>query len=175
MFRSPTSKHCSRILVTIIRIQSNVISHDILLKQICLNSGTSAVTMLQIETGAKYPGLSFTAAGLMAMKHFNERDSEVVPELADLNNCNIQFDFNRTRFIDTGSVTHEAAKSFLMEHEKNAPSAMVGTFNNVPASDISTMFQGRTMPMYLEPNTIPLLLKYSLIWSRAHKVYVSSC
>jgi len=42
------------------------------------------------------------ASALLAMEQFNNRDASVVPELADLDECNIKFDMNNSLVMDTG-------------------------------------------------------------------------
>jgi Receptor family ligand binding region len=109
-------------------------------------SGTAATTMLHIGQTEGYPGLAYIATSYMAMKHFNNRDPTVIPELAELEDCTVKLDFNRTLFIDTESITHLAAQSFLKVQEKGLPSAMTGTFNVLPADDISVMANAAKVP-----------------------------
>ena len=89
------------------------------------------------------------AAALLAMRHFNQRNFEVVPELGTLpEGCNFQFDLNRSLFFDTGSNSHMASQSFLRELTtgSNIPCAIAGPYNDFPALELATLAQAATIP-----------------------------
>lgn len=91
-------------------------------------------------------GFSHIAAALLAIDHFNARNSTVVPELADaLEGCNVRFDTNQTRMFDTGSITHQASQS-LWEQDI-VPCAIAGPFSDVPAIDLSVMALSAKIPL----------------------------
>lgn len=85
------------------------------------------------------------AAALLAIDHFNKRNTTIVPELADYEECTIRFDLNKTRVFDTGSVTHKASQS-LWEQDI-VPCVMVGPFNDGPAIELSVLATAAKIPM----------------------------
>jgi hypothetical protein len=109
-------------------------------------------------------GVSHHMAGaLLAMEHFNSRNTAVVPELADYLIspssaddddsdgdeywCNVRFDMNSSTFFDTGSVTHLAATSLVVQKEPTQAQgplsasvcAIVGPYHDLPARDLSIL------------------------------------
>jgi len=97
------------------------------------------------------------SAALLAIEHFNSRNSSVVPEIADFEECNVRFDINQSRVIDTGSVTHQASET--MWEQDIVPCAMAGPFNDLPAIDLSV---------------IALSAKIPLVAHRAHNLRITS-
>jgi len=96
-------------------------------------------------------GLSHTAAALLAVKHFNERDASVVPQLRNNNNnvmndCPVQFDTEKLMVFDTETYTHQAVKS-LVQHE--IPCAVVGPFHDIPALDLAGLSVAYEFPVTL--------------------------
>jgi Receptor family ligand binding region len=98
-------------------------------------------------------GFSHMAAAVMAMDHFNERDSSVVPELAQdvYTNCNVTFDrSNRSRFFDTGTATHLSSKllmQYMLENGGIIPCAIAGPHNHLPSQLLSTMAASVSIPL----------------------------
>lgn len=85
------------------------------------------------------------SAALLAMDHFNNRNSSIVPELANYTNCNVRFDVNASRVLDTGSITHLASESFWQQDI--VPCAIAGPFNDIPAIDLSVMALSAKVPL----------------------------
>jgi hypothetical protein len=67
------------------------------------------------------------AAALLAAKHFNERDASVVPELAQLGDCDVQLDLNHSKVVDTG-VMGQFGLNGMQDwiQDRGAPCAVAG-------------------------------------------------
>ena len=91
-------------------------------------------------------GMSHAAAALLAMDHFNARNATVVPELADLGDCPVQFDLNTSQIFDTGTYTHKAAES-LLEQLPETPCAVAGPFHDTPVLELSTLAAALKFPL----------------------------
>jgi len=91
-------------------------------------------------------GMSHASAALLAMDHFNARNATVVPELADLGDCPVQFDLNTSRIFDTGTYTHKAAES-LLEQLPEIPCAVAGPFHDTPVLELSTLAAALKFPL----------------------------
>ena len=85
------------------------------------------------------------SAALLAIDHFNARNTSVVPELANFTSCNVRFDTNRSRFFDTGSITHLASKELWRQSIE--PCAIAGPFNDIPAVDLSVLALSAEIPL----------------------------
>lgn len=111
------------------------------------NHFTSGMTSMSIsgDPNRPSPGFIHMAAALMAIEHFNSRNASVVPQLAKLGDCSIQFDTTNSRFFDTGTVGHLASKSLFQAG--TIPCAIAGPFNDAPALDLSTMAQAADYSM----------------------------
>jgi len=108
------------------------------------NNGTASVSISGEDKGN--PGHTMMAAALMAMEHFNARNTSVVEELPDLvQGCNVQFDMDASKAFDTGTVGHMA--SHLLVEEGRIPCAIAGPFNDLPALDLSSMAQAARFPL----------------------------
>ena len=97
-------------------------------------------------------GYSHMAGGLMAMEHFNERNPSVVPELASeefkLTSCNVQFDLNTSRFLDTGIITHRSTSFLLQEMVENGiPCALAGPYSDLPSQILSAFAASAEIPL----------------------------
>ena len=90
-------------------------------------------------------GFSHMAGALMAMDHFNGRNSAIVPELKDLGNCDIRFNINASVFSNTDTVTHQAAQSFVRK-DQGEMCGIVGPYNDVPARDLSVLALSHEIP-----------------------------
>jgi Receptor family ligand binding region len=127
---------------------------------LCGCSGTAISTISLAERNSGFPGMSFAASALFAMKQFNERNATIVPELANYTDCTVKFDLERTKIIDSGTVTHIAAQSFLsMYNNSDKPSALIGTFDTVPATDISVMSSGGEIPFVVTGVEVPTVFE----------------
>src|SRR3569623_2639617 len=91
------------------------------------------------------PGFLHMAAALLAMEHFNQRNTSVVPQLQDFVDCNFQIDLNNSKVFDSGTVTHIASRSLFQEGP--VPCAIAGPFHDVPALDLSVMAQVAEFPI----------------------------
>lgn len=105
----------------------------------------STPSMSGKATNLTNQGFSHMAAALLAMDHFNNRNTSVVPELANFTDCNVRFDMNQSLFFDTGSVSHFASKSFWQQEME--PCAMAGPFNDIPAIDLSVVALSAEIPL----------------------------
>lgn len=86
------------------------------------------------------------AAALMAAEHFNTRNAAVVPELANLDGCNITLNLDsNASFFDTGSLTKLASQRFFRRGQ--VPCAIAGPFSDLPATELSVMAQAAEAPM----------------------------
>jgi hypothetical protein len=68
---------------------------------------------------------------MMAMEHFNSRNSLVVQELStDLiyRDCPVQFDYNAFQVFDTGTITHGAIQSLAQSGDLD-PCVVIGPYN----------------------------------------------
>lgn len=93
-------------------------------------------------------GYSHLVGAALAMEHFNNRHAGVVPELANLLDCPLYLDWNRSRAFNEETNTH-AATSELLQHvaDFEVPCAVVGPFHDVPALHLSTLGAGWEMPV----------------------------
>jgi uncharacterized membrane protein len=101
--------------------------------------------------GATNPGFVHMAAALMAMEHFNARNSSVVPELAALAELcppNVQFDLNASRVFDSGMGPSHVASRALFEAGE-APCAIAGPSTDVAGRDLSVMAHAADFPIVL--------------------------
>lgn len=91
------------------------------------------------------------AAAILAMEHFNQRNSSVVPQLsrAEFRTCPYLFDLQTSRFFDTGTVGHLAAQSYwpIAAAEGPPPCAIAGPFDDDPAVDLAVLAEASQVPM----------------------------
>jgi hypothetical protein len=113
-------------------------SHD------CLILCRAAYSSSGME-GRANPGFAHMASALLAMEHFNDRNTEVVPELAEFDSCPFRFDLNKSRVFDTGIVGHMASKALFSSGE--LPCAIAGPFNDDPALDLTTLAEAGELPL----------------------------
>lgn len=79
-------------------------------------------------------GYTYSAAVLLAMDHFNNRDSSVVPEIAELpKNCSAFFTRN-SKIVDDQLRDVRAGSEIVQSVSKSAPCAILGPFDAVSAS-----------------------------------------
>lgn len=101
-------------------------------------------------------GFSHFASALLAMEHFNARNSSVVPELNDekFADCTFHFSTNSSRFFDTGFIGQRAAiqmqRSLL---DDGPPCAVAGPFNNLPAKELSVLASATQIPIVVHRST----------------------
>jgi len=92
-------------------------------------------------------GFSYTAAALIAIDHFNTRNTTIVPELEGLTDgCNVTLQAERESFIDTGSLARVASQRLFATEFRNV-CAFVGPFNDYPAQDLATLAQAAATPI----------------------------
>jgi hypothetical protein len=114
-----------------------------------LQSGTTAVSLMSGEdTSRVNTGFSHMAAAMMAMDHFNARDTVIVPELAQevFQQCHVKFDTSSDGFkvFDTGSTGHMASRSFFREGK--IPCAIAGSFDDMPNNDLGVYATAAEFP-----------------------------
>jgi hypothetical protein len=61
------------------------------------------------------PAFTHMVAAMLAVTHFNQRNSTIVPQLAQpfYQECPIKLDWNQSRVFDTGSIGHSASRQFV--------------------------------------------------------------
>lgn len=92
-------------------------------------------------------GTSQTASALLAVDHFNSRDSSVVPELTELlQDCDVTLRLGNESIIDTGALVGRASQRFY-ENPLDRPCAMVGPFNDYPSIEMSMMATAIQVPI----------------------------
>mmetsp|Transcript_37639 Transcript_37639/g.78097 ORF Transcript_37639/g.78097 Transcript_37639/m.78097 type:complete len:866 (-) Transcript_37639:1504-4101(-) len=106
-------------------------------------------------------GFSHMAAALLATQHFNARDTNIIPELAELEGCNVQLEI--TKVFDTGYTSHQSARQ-VMNHlllavdsntssplgpngEQREVCSFVGPSNDIPARDLSSIAYASDIPL----------------------------
>ena len=115
---------------------------------LCLRSDLAAWTITGQATNLTNQGFSYMSVALLAIDHFNSRNSTVVPELADLTSCNVQFDTNLSRIFDSSVVTHLASDSLSpLLQEEIIPCAIAGPFHDLPAEDLSVLALSQKIPL----------------------------
>ena len=111
-------------------------------------TGSSSTTSISGESARTNPGFSQMAAAVLAVDHFNARDTSVVPELSEISNCRISFDVTKSMFFDTQSTTHEGHLSFAAyTNEFGPPCAIAGPFNEIPAMGLSADATAYQIPL----------------------------
>jgi hypothetical protein len=86
------------------------------------------------------------AAALLAADHFNSRNAAVVPELKRLaGECTVTLSLDA--FFDTGSLTLMSGRRFYEFGEE--PCAVVGPFNDYPASELGVFAASAQFPLVL--------------------------
>jgi len=113
----------------------------------------AASTSLSGKANRTSPAYAHLAAGLLAMKHFNERNASVVPELKNLiggdggadSDWRGQLDFNTSRVFNTDTFGHSALQQLIDVND--FPCAIAGPFNDMPALDLSTIAHGAQIPL----------------------------
>lgn len=108
----------------------------------CMTSGCRAMsTGFLTQSRIFNLGYNHLASAVMAMKHFNERDGRITPEVEKLGECNIQFGFNGTTALDTGSVGNLGNSLLFQVHvdRENPICAIAGPFFDHPARNVATM------------------------------------
>jgi hypothetical protein len=119
-------------------------------------------------------GFSHLASLEMAVRHFNDRNAEIVPELEHLD-CDVLL-VNEKNF-DTESGGHAAAKSLMSYFEeglllnRSKPCAIVGPSEEVPVGEVSVIAQTFNVPVVaygsidmrlVNPKYYPLTTRTSL-------------
>lgn len=108
----------------------------------CMTSGCGAISTGFLTRSRIFSlGYNHLASAVMAMKHFNERDGRITPEVEELGDCNIQFGFNGTNALDTGTVGNLGNSLLFQVHEEREKSfcAIAGPFFDHPARTVATV------------------------------------
>ena len=95
-------------------------------------------------------GFSHLASALLAIEHFNERDPQVVPELARPDfakeNCPIHFS-NSSLIADTHGRGSDAVSVVLEQvYNQSLPSAIAGGYHEEPALELSVVANSLKIP-----------------------------
>jgi hypothetical protein len=118
---------------------------------LCLGSKTSVYFESTDESCDDCVNLGFShmAAALMAMEHFNTRNSTVVPEISELGDCPIQFDMNNSAVFNTDTYTHLGVQTLAAQLSSGLPPpcAVVGPYNDIPGVDLSAMAAAFKFPV----------------------------
>ena len=106
--------------------------------------------------------MSHASAALLAVEHFNARNTSVTPQLANYLDCPVQLS---PKIFDTGSYSHLASQSLVthvleeqvtlsQQPTENSSSsslasicAAVGTFHDIPAADLSVLAAAMKFPL----------------------------
>jgi hypothetical protein len=94
-------------------------------------------------------GFSHMAAALLAIDHFNERDSRIVPELASnqLSQCSVYFNESSSFILDShGEGTEAVAEVIGQVYSQNTIDALVGGYNDQAALEISVVANAQKIP-----------------------------
>ena len=86
------------------------------------------------------------AAVLLAMDHFNQRNTSIVPELEQYQECPVKFDFSSSHFFNTGTSADKKYLERLVNMDRR-PCAAVGPFSNHPALELGTMAAAMRFPL----------------------------
>ena len=97
--------------------QCSIVLTDPLSLSSCPFSGTSTSSFINRGNVSSNFGFDHMAAALLAMEHFNERNTTVVPELADFLDCPIQFDMNNSLFFDSDAQSHAAVQELARQSQ----------------------------------------------------------
>ena len=112
------------------------------------------------------PGLLQLSTAVMAIEHFNQRDTSIVPELENIQDCPIQIDYDKLILLDTETLESNALKKILSEKYDYVPNVIVGPYNEIPALELSVMASSLRIPMishramdhnFLLPNKHPMV------------------
>lgn len=88
-------------------------------------------------------GYTHMAAAMIAVEHFNNRDSTIFTQLANFTySCPIKL---RPRFLDSQVVGHHAAETFTQQ--EMIPCAIAGPFSDQPALELSTLATAYQFPL----------------------------
>ena len=92
--------------------------------------------------------VSHLAAAVLAMNHFNARDARIIPELAELGDCNIKFAINETNFLDTETYGAAGSNRLFQVHreQKRNMCGIVGPFNDLTARGVAAMAAAAQIP-----------------------------
>ncbi|CAB9526143.1 Gamma-aminobutyric acid (GABA) B receptor [Seminavis robusta] len=94
------------------------------------------------------PGWMHMASAVLAMDHFNTRNSSVVPELRQYRDCPIQFDPHNITVMDTGTNSHLAMEHLTrLVRQGYVPDAIAGPYNDLPALELSSFATGLKVPI----------------------------
>jgi len=93
-------------------------------------------------------GFSHAASALLAVDHFNARNTTIVPELAEplLQECNVTLHMGNGSIIDTGALATRASQRFY-EQELQRPCAIVGPFSDLPSIELSILAAAAKAPL----------------------------
>lgn len=100
--------------------------------------------------GGNYPdhmsdfGFTHMAAVLLAVDHFNARDTAVVPELEQLGNCSVQLP--TPVFVNTNGLTKDTVQ-FLVNVNKGDFCGIVGPYKNSPTLAAANFALGLEIPL----------------------------
>ena len=88
------------------------------------------------------------AAALLAVEHFNARNTSVVAELGDLQGCGISFGADTVVAVDTRVNSHQAMQYLVKELQQGDPvDAIAGPYNEIPALELSVLATGMEAPI----------------------------
>jgi hypothetical protein len=125
---------------------------------------------------AGFLGFSHMAAGLLAVEHFNSRDSSIVSELADPfyhDECKIQL-VNEV-IIDSGELDHGAVQALwdsMLNNNTPAPCALAGPYWDLPGLELSVLATAQRLPLVVHRSFNTRLI-YPLYSPYANVVYPS--
>lgn len=101
---------------------------------------------------------SFTAAAIMAVEHFNSRNTSIVPELADLDNCT--FTLEMPRLVDSeasGKTSVRALWDLTGSDDEEQPCAILGPVNEEANFDLVSAANAFDIPLLSYYNENELL------------------
>jgi len=108
------------------------------------NNGTQSAVGLFTSPNTTI-GHSQLAAAIMAIQQFNERNSSVVPQLAELvEDCNIQVDLEKSLLYDSGADAFGSARALYRAVEE--PCAIIGPFDDSVAEQLATLAMAAEIP-----------------------------
>uniref|UniRef100_A0A7S2YTH7 Receptor ligand binding region domain-containing protein n=1 Tax=Entomoneis paludosa TaxID=265537 RepID=A0A7S2YTH7_9STRA len=109
------------------------------------NQTYSAVGLFNVFSNATTIGHSQLAAAIMAAQQFNDRDTSVVADLADLTtDCNVQFDLDNLLVYNSGETRYSASQALFRAETK--PCAIVGPYTDRIANQLSVLALAGEIP-----------------------------
>ena len=130
---------------------------------------TTGSGSLFVGTEGTSLGSSQLLGALLAVKHFNERDTVIVPELSELSDCTLTLDIS-----DVFDASQNNNNGLQWVQEQGPPCALIGPFDDPTAAEVSVLAKAFEIPLVATGARDPTTTSRSQFTSSVRRSLVDS-